>query len=54
MAELGHFKNSRKKLHFEKIDFKIYKPDFGDFWEKINFETFYARTIPKRCVLEVF
>ncbi len=32
-----------KKLHFVKNDFEIYEPDFWEFWEKINFETFYAQ-----------
>ncbi len=32
-----------KEQHFEETDFEIYEPYFGDFWEKINFETFYAQ-----------
>ncbi len=32
-----------KKLHFEKKVFYIYEPGFWKFWEKINFETFYAQ-----------
>ncbi len=32
-----------KKLHFEKNNFKIYELDFWNFWEKINFEIFYAQ-----------
>ncbi len=43
MTELGYFEIRCKKLHFEKNDFEIYEPDFWDFWEKINFETFYAQ-----------
>ncbi len=43
MTEVGYFEIGCKKLHFEKADFEIYKPDFCDFWEKINFETFYAK-----------
>ncbi len=39
MAEFGYFEIGCKKMHFEKNDFEIYEPDF---WEKINFETFYA------------
>ncbi len=37
---LGILKLAVKKLHFEKNDFEIYELDF---WEKINFETFYAQ-----------
>ncbi len=40
MAELRYFEIDCKKLHFEKNDFEIYEPDF---WEKINFEIFYAQ-----------
>ncbi len=35
-------------MHFEKKDFEIYEPDFGDFWEKINFETFYAQNYSRK------
>ncbi len=40
MADLGYFEIGCKKLHFEKNDFEIYEPDF---WEKIDFETFYRQ-----------
>ncbi len=50
----GILKLAVKKLHFEKNDFEIYELDLWDFWEKINFETFRHRTIPKRCVVGVF
>ncbi len=48
MAEIRYFEFGCKKLHFEKNDFEIYEPDF---WEKINFETFYAQnySIQKVC-----
>ncbi len=36
MAALGYFEIVTE-LHFEKNDFEIYKPDFWDFWEEINF-----------------
>ncbi len=45
MAELGYFEIDCKKLHFEKNDFEIYEPDF---WEKINFETFYAQNYSQK------
>ncbi len=43
MADLGYFETGCKKLHFEKNDFEINEPDFWDFLEKINFETFYGQ-----------
>ncbi len=43
LVELGYFEVGCKKLHLEKNDFEIYEPDFWDFREKINFETFYAQ-----------
>ncbi len=42
MAELGYFEIGYKKLYFEKNYFEICEPNFWDFYEKINFETFYA------------
>ncbi len=48
MAELGYFEIGCKKLHFKKNDFEIYEPDFWDFWEKINVETFYAQNYSRK------
>ncbi len=50
MAELGYFEIGSKKLYFEKNDFAIYEPDFWEFWEKINFETFYAQKYSQKGV----
>ncbi len=36
MAKLKYFEMGCKRLHFEKNDFKIYEPDFWEFWRKIN------------------
>ncbi len=36
----GILKLAIKELHIEKNDYEIYEPDF---WEKINFKTFYAQ-----------
>ncbi len=48
MAELWYFEIGCKKLHFDKNDFKIYDPDFWDFWKKITFETFYAQNCSQK------
>ncbi len=48
IAELGYFEIGCKKLHFEKNNFEIYEPDFGDFWEKINFKTFHAQNYSQK------
>ncbi len=45
MAELCILKLTVKKLHFEKNYFEIYEPDF---WEQINFETFYAQNYSQK------
>ncbi len=37
-----------KKPHFQENDFEIYEPNFWDFWEKINFETFYAQNYSQK------
>ncbi len=43
LAELGYSEIGSKKLHFEKNYIEIYEPDFWDFWEETDFETFYAQ-----------
>ncbi len=48
MAELRYFEIGCKKLHFEKTDFEIYETDFWDFWDKINFETFYVQNYSQK------
>ncbi len=48
MAEFGYFEIGCKKLHFEKNDFEIYESGFWDFWEKINFKTFYAQNYSQK------
>ncbi len=45
---MGILKLVVRKLHFEKNDFEIYEPYFWDFWEKINFETFYAQNYSQK------
>ncbi len=50
----GILKMAVKNWHLEKNNFEIYEPDFWNFWEKINLETFYAQNYPKRYVLGVF
>ncbi len=50
MAELRYFEiGCKKKLQFEKNDFEIHEPDF---WEKINFETFYAQFWNILCIAQ--
>ncbi len=54
MAELEYFEIGVKKLHFEKKILNFMNLIFGIFGKILILKHFMRRTIPKRCVLEVF